>query len=83
MENKVITTHVPQELSEAVDRIAARLDRSKNWIVRQALADFVALEDERYNLTREGLDAIDSAQVVDHADMRAWADSLPEADGAR
>lgn len=32
-----VTAHVPIELAERVDDIAERPERSKNWIVKQAL----------------------------------------------
>ena len=34
-----VTAHVPVDLADRIDEIATRLERSKNWIVRQALAD--------------------------------------------
>ncbi len=37
METKVLTAHVPLPLAEKVDQIAARLERSRGWIVKQAL----------------------------------------------
>jgi len=39
METKVLTAHVPLSLSRKVDELAARLERSRDWIVKQALAD--------------------------------------------
>jgi predicted transcriptional regulator len=38
---KVITTHVPLDLADRVDQWAARLQRSRGWIVKQALAAWV------------------------------------------
>ena len=38
MNTKVLTAHVPQALAEKVDQIAARLERSRGWIVKQAQA---------------------------------------------
>jgi predicted transcriptional regulator len=45
MESKVITTHVPLELADRIDRWAARLQRSRGWIVKQALAAWADRED--------------------------------------
>ena len=38
MDTKVITAHVPLPLAEKVDELAARLERPRGWIVKQALA---------------------------------------------
>jgi len=47
-----VTAHVPVELAERVDEVAERLERSKNWIVKQALSAWLDQEEERSRLTR-------------------------------
>ncbi len=42
MDNKVITAHIPLNLAEQVDAAAARLERSRGWIMKQALEDWLA-----------------------------------------
>jgi len=71
-----VTAHVPVDLAERVDDIAARLERSKNWIIKQALAAWLDQEEERSRLTREALADVDAGRVVDHQAVQAWADSL-------
>ena len=71
-----VTAHVPVELAERVDEIAERLERSKNWIVKQALSAWIDQEEERSRLTREALDDVDAGRVIDHQSVQAWADSL-------
>ena len=43
--------------------MAERLERSKNWIVKQALTAWVEQEEERNRLTREALDDVDAGRV--------------------
>ena len=71
-----VTAHVPVELAERVDEIAERLERSKNWIVKQALSAWIDQEEERSRLTREALADVDAGRVIDHQAVQAWADSL-------
>ncbi len=71
-----VTAHVPVELAERVDEIADRLDRSKNWIVRQALCAWLDQEDERNRLTREAIADVDAGRVIGHQAVQAWAESL-------
>jgi predicted transcriptional regulator len=73
---KVLTAHVPLPLAEKVDQLAARLERSRGWIVKQALAAWIDQEEERSRLTREALADVDTGQVIDHQAVQAWADSL-------
>ncbi|MGK9232559.1 ribbon-helix-helix domain-containing protein [Inquilinus limosus] len=76
METKVLTAHVPLPLAEKVDELAARLERSRGWIVRQALAAWIDQEEERRRLTLEALADVDAGHVIDHQSVQAWADSL-------
>ena len=71
-----VTAHVPVELAERVDEVAERLERSKNWIVKQALSAWLDQEEERSRLTREALADVDAGRVIDHQAVQAWAESL-------
>ena len=75
-ETKVLTAHVPLPLAEKVDMMANRLERSRGWIVKQALAAWIAQEESRNQLTKEALADIDTGQVIGHQAVQAWADSL-------
>jgi len=78
METKVLTAHVPLPLAEKVDEIAARLERSRGWVVKQALTAWVAQDEERSRLTREALADVDAGRVIDAEAIQAWADSLDD-----
>jgi len=75
-ETKVLTAHVPLPLAERVDRMSDRLDRSRGWIMKQALSAWLSQEEERERLTREALSDVDAGRVIDHQAVQAWADSL-------
>ncbi len=76
MQTKVLTAHVPLELAERVDKVATRLERSRGWIVKQALTAWIDQEEERRRLTIEGLADVDAGRVIPHRTVQAWADSL-------
>lgn len=75
-ETKVLTAHVPLPLAERVEQLALRLDRSRGWIVKQALTAWIDQEEEHSRLTREAMADVDAGRVVDHAAVQAWAASL-------
>ena len=75
-DTRVVTAHVPISLAEKVDRMAARLERSRGWIIKQALSAWIEQEEERTRLTREALADVDAGHVIDHQAVPAWADSL-------
>ncbi len=63
-DGRTITAKVPQALAVRLDEIALRIDRSRSWIVRQALAEWLAEEQRRYELTLEALDDVDAGRVI-------------------
>ncbi|MGH8547734.1 MAG: CopG family ribbon-helix-helix protein [Methylococcales bacterium] len=78
MRNRIVTAHIPLDLADQIDRLAARIDPPKDWIVRQALTAWVQLEGKRHQLTLDGLADADAGRVVDHASVGAWAKSLDQ-----
>lgn len=72
----MITAHVPLPLAEKVDSLANRLERSKAWIIKQALAAWIDQEEERHRLTLEAIIDVDNNDVIDHQSVQAWAESL-------
>lgn len=79
MSTKVLTAHVPLPLADKVDEIAARLERSRGWIVKQALSAWIGQEEERRRLTLEALADVTEGNVISHQDVQAWANSLSDA----
>jgi predicted transcriptional regulator len=79
METKVVTAHLPLELADKVDAIAARRDRSRGWIMKQALNAWVNQEEQRYRLTLEALADVDAGRTVDQTEVEKWVDSLDSA----
>ncbi len=75
-DTRVLTAHVPIPLAEKVDQIAARLERSRGWIMKQALSAWIEQEEDRTRLTREALADVDAGHVINHQAVQAWADGL-------
>ena len=73
---RVLTAHVPEGLADKVDALAARIERSRGWIMKQALAAWIDQEEERHKMTLEALADVDAGRVIDHRSIQAWADSL-------
>lgn len=76
IDTRVLTAHIPMEMAEQIDQIASKLERSKNWIVKQALSAWIDQEALRDKLTLEALSDVDAGKFVSHQSMQAWADSL-------
>ena len=75
-ETRVLTVHVPVPLAETVDDLARRMERSRGWILKQALAAWIAQEEEKDRLTREALEDVDAGYVVEHRVVQEWVERI-------
>jgi predicted transcriptional regulator len=71
---RVVTAKLPDELVSQMDEVADRIDRSKSWIVRQAVAEWLAEEQRRYDLTLEALKDVDEGRKIAHEEVLAMLD---------
>ena len=62
-DGRVVTAKLPDDLVSQMDEIADRIDRSKSWIVRQAVTEWLAEEQRRYELTLEALKSVDEGRT--------------------
>ena len=75
-QTKVLTAHISLPLTEKLDQLSARLERSRGWIIKQALTAWIDQEEERSRLTWEAMADVDANHVIDHQSVQAWAESL-------
>ena len=61
-EGRVVTANLPDELVLRLDEISARIDRSKSWIVREAVVEWLAEEQRRFELTLEAMTSMDEGR---------------------
>ena len=49
-DRRVVTANLPSDLISQLEEVAGHIDRSKSWIVRQAVTDWLAEEQRRIEL---------------------------------
>jgi predicted transcriptional regulator len=70
-EGRVVTAKLPDELAARLDEISERIDRSKSWIVREAVSEWLTEEQRRYELTLEALADVDAGRTIPHDEVLA------------
>lgn len=70
-DRRVVTANLPGDLVTRMDEVADRIDRSKSWIVRQAVAEWLAEEQRRHDLTLEALKSVDEGRTIPHEEVLA------------
>lgn len=73
-DGRVVTAKLPEDLAARMDEVAERIDRSKSWIVREAVAEWLAEEQRRYELTLEALKDFDEGRTYAHEEVLAMAE---------
>ncbi|AHW24759.1 hypothetical protein SE2072C2_37990 [Salmonella enterica] len=62
----------------AVENLAVELDRSKSWVIKEALLSMLAERERRHQSIQAGLADVDAGRVVSHSDMVDFANRLKE-----
>lgn len=70
-DERVVTAKLPADLVARLDDVARSIERTKSWIIREALREWLAEEERRHELTKEGLRDIDEGRIVSHEDVLA------------
>jgi predicted transcriptional regulator len=68
---RVVTAKLPDDLVSRMDEVADRIGRTKSWIVRQAVSEWLAEEQRRYELTLEALKSVDEGRTIPHEEVLA------------
>jgi len=69
---------MPDQLMDKLEAIAKKLDRSKGWIIKDAVSQYVDCIDRKEKLlveTRQALSDIESGKVIDGDEVMAWIES--------
>lgn len=75
-DTRVVTAHLPVEMAEKIDKYARQMERSRGWIVKQAVANWLAWEEEKYQGTLQALAEVDAGLFIEDEDVAAWVESL-------
>jgi predicted transcriptional regulator len=70
-----VSVRLPPELNDDVTSIATALDRSKSWVIEQAVMNYVALQAWQLAEIDEGIRDADAGRVVPHEKVVAWIKS--------
>ena len=74
----VTSIRLQPDIETPLEELAAKLDRSKNYIINQAIKEFIerqSVEDSRWSETLEALSSIKNGSSIPEADVNAWLES--------
>lgn len=74
----VTSIRLAKEVDQPLESLAKKLDRSKNYLINQAVKEFLAkqsLEESQWQDTLEALESIKAGKSLDEADVNGWLNS--------
>ena len=74
-ETELVSVRVPIETAQRLKALAEAMQRSKSFLGAQAIEEFVAAHGWQLAAIREGVDAADAGDVVEHAAVAGWVES--------
>lgn len=71
-----ITAQIPDEMAAELTEIAEAEGRSKSWIIKEAMAEYIVKQHDLRQMTLEGLADLRAGKVVSHEeiikDLEQW-----------
>lgn len=74
----ITSIRLNSEIESPLEDLAKKLDRSKNYLINQAIKDFIArqsMEDARWIDTQTALNSLKSGQSVSEEKVKIWLES--------
>ncbi|WP_428353767.1 CopG family ribbon-helix-helix protein [Methyloprofundus sp.] len=74
----VTSVRLQTEIENPLENLSKKLDRSKNYLINQAIKEFLersAIDEQRWAETIEAIDSVKSGKSVDEQSVNNWLDS--------
>lgn len=74
----VTSIRLNNEVERPLENLSVKLDRSKNYLINQAIKEFLArqaMEDSRWEDTLQALDSVKSGKSINGAKVEEWLQS--------
>lgn len=74
----VTSIRLQPEIESPLEKLATKLDRSKNYLINQAIKEFIArraLDEARWDETLEALDSVKSNKLIEEQSVNEWLES--------
>lgn len=74
----VTSIRLAQDVEQPLNALAKKLDRSKNYIINQAIKEYLnkeSIENERWEETLTALESVKSGNTIDASEVDKWLGS--------
>ncbi len=74
----ITSVRLHSDIEKPLDLLAKRLERSKSYLINQAVREFVArqsVDDLRWEETLEAIESVNRGELIEESDVNAWLNS--------
>lgn len=74
----ITSIRITDDVDKPLEALSKKLDRSKNYLINQAIKEFLArqsVEDSRWEETVAALESIKQGEAIAESDVNAWLNS--------
>ena len=74
----VTSVRLQPEIETPLEQLSKKLDRSKNYLINQAIKEFLerkSVDDQRWQETLEAIDSVKSGRSIAEKNVNEWLDS--------
>jgi len=74
----VTSVRLQSEIEDPLENLSKKLDRSKSYLINQAVKEFLArnsLEEQRWTETLEAIDSVKSGKLINEKEVNVWLES--------
>lgn len=82
----ITSVRLSEDMEKPLEALAEKLDRSKSYLINQAVREFVArqsVEDVRWEQTLEALESVNRGELIDESEVNAWLNSWGQGDDVK
>jgi len=65
----VMTIRIEPEISQRLDRLAQAMDRTKSYLVSDAIKEYLDLNEWQVEAIKEGIESADRGELTPHEDV--------------
>ena len=76
--SSITSIRLSSDIDQPLESLAKRMDRSKNYLINQAIKEYLhkqAMEDARWTATLEAIESVNAGLSVDEDEVNTWLDS--------
>lgn len=74
----VTSVRLQPEIENPLENLSKKLDRSKNYLINQAIKEFLArrlLDDQRWDETLQAIDSVKFGKLIEEKEVNEWLES--------